>query len=148
MSLTSNNQVLSLPKLQGDSANWVTYSKRILNYLTLKGLCQHVLGTMCKLEALDEHNGSFYKQISLTPLTNEEAEKHEEVQDSYDQMQVAICKVIYRLSTRPHFSRSRMSLMLQPCGKRLHQSMLTKAACTRPTSLCNFRTLTTLRGRV
>ncbi|KAF8222666.1 hypothetical protein L208DRAFT_1056239, partial [Tricholoma matsutake] len=45
MSLTSNNQNLNLPKLRGDSSNWATYQERIINYLTLKGLKKHILGT-------------------------------------------------------------------------------------------------------
>ncbi|KAF8223593.1 hypothetical protein L208DRAFT_1104906, partial [Tricholoma matsutake] len=96
MSSTSNNQVQSLPKLRGDSSNWATYSERVLNYLTSKGLRRHVLGTARKPEELDEHNGSFYKRNSLALLTDEEVEKHEEAQDSYDQMQAAVCEVIYR----------------------------------------------------
>jgi gag-polypeptide of LTR copia-type len=96
MSLTSNNQVQSLPKLRGDSSNWATYSERVLNYLTSKGLRRHVLGTARKPEELDERNGSFYKRNSLAPLTDEEVEKHEEAQDSYDQMQAAVREVIYR----------------------------------------------------
>jgi hypothetical protein len=96
MSSTSNNQVLSLPKLRGDSSNWATYSERVLNYLTSKGLRRHVLGTACKPEELNERNGSFYKGNSLAPLSDEEIEKHEENQDSYDQMQAAVREVIYR----------------------------------------------------
>jgi hypothetical protein len=72
------------------------YSEQVLNYLTLKGLHQHVLGTVHKPEELDERNGSFYKQNSLAPLTDKEVKKHKEAQDSYDQMQAAVRKVIYR----------------------------------------------------
>jgi len=89
--------------LRGNSANWLTYSEHILNYLTSKGLCWYVLGTVCKPEALDEHNGSFYKWNSLAPLTDEEVEKHEEAQDSYDQMQAAIHEVIYRTVNKTTF---------------------------------------------
>jgi hypothetical protein len=96
MSSTSNNQIQSLPKLRGDSSNWATYSERVLNYLTSKGLRRHVLGTARKPEELDERNGSFYKRNSLAPLTDEEVEKHEEAQDNYDQMQAAVREVIYR----------------------------------------------------
>jgi gag-polypeptide of LTR copia-type len=67
-----------------------------LNYLTSKGLHQHVLGTAHKLEELNECDGSFYKGNSLALLTDEEIEKHEETQDSYNQMQAAVCEVIYR----------------------------------------------------
>ncbi|KAF8219755.1 hypothetical protein L208DRAFT_1148438, partial [Tricholoma matsutake] len=80
----SNNQVSSLPKLRSDSSNWAMYSKQILNYLTSKGLCRH------------KSNGSFFRANSLAPLTDEEIKKHEEMQDSYDQMEAAVREVIYR----------------------------------------------------
>ncbi|KAF8222199.1 hypothetical protein L208DRAFT_1109898, partial [Tricholoma matsutake] len=96
MSSTSNNQVSSLPKLQSDSSNWAMYSKWILNYLTSKGLCRHVMGTAHKPENLQESNGSFFRANPLAPLTDEEIEKHEEMQDSYNQMQAAVHEVIYR----------------------------------------------------
>ena len=85
-----NSQVLSLPKLQGDSSNWATYNERIMNYLTSKGLRRHILGTARKPEKLMDRDGSFYKQATLAPLTDEELEKHEEAQDTYDQMQAAV----------------------------------------------------------
>jgi len=103
MSLNSGIQVLSLPKLHGNSSNWVTYSECILNYFTSKGLCWHVLGTTCKLEELVERSGSFYKHNSLAPLTDDEVEKHEEIQDTYGQQQVAVCKVIYRTINKTTF---------------------------------------------
>jgi hypothetical protein len=102
-STTGNNQVLSLPKLRGDSSNWATYSERIMNYVTSKGLRRHILGTARKPEKLIEHNGSFYKQAALSPLTDEEHEKHEEAQDTYDQMQAAAHEVIYRTVDKTTF---------------------------------------------
>ena len=54
------------------------------------------MGTACKPESLQESNGSFFRGNSLAPLTDEEIEKHKEIQDSYDQMQAAVHKVIYR----------------------------------------------------
>ena len=71
------------------------YSKRILNYLTSKGFRRHIWGTVRKPEQLIECNGSYYKQGSLAPLTDEDLEKHEETIESYDQMQAAVCEVIY-----------------------------------------------------
>ena len=103
MSSNSNSQVLSLPKLCGDSSNWATYSERILNYLTSKGLCRHVLGTTRKLEQLVERSGSFYRHGALTPLTDDKLTKHEEYQDTYDQMQAAVHKVIYRTINKTTF---------------------------------------------
>ena len=76
MSLTTNNQNMSLPKLKGDSSNWATYFKRIFNYLTSKGFHRHVQGTAQKLETLSKHNGSYYNQGPLAPLSDEELEKH------------------------------------------------------------------------
>ncbi|KAF8241161.1 hypothetical protein L208DRAFT_1229318, partial [Tricholoma matsutake] len=111
---------LSLPKLQGDSSNWATYSKHILNYLTLKGLHQHVLGTMCKPEELVERDGSFYKNGSLAPLPDDEVEKNEEAQDTYDQQQATVHEVIYRTIDK---TRSRTSPLLQLCGGKLPLSM-------------------------
>ena len=67
-----------------------------MNYLTSKGLHRHVMGTARKPESLQESNGSFFRGNSLAPLTDEEIEKHEEIQDSYDQMQAAVREVIYR----------------------------------------------------
>ena len=96
MSSTSNNQSLSLPKLQSDSSNWATYSERILNYLTSKGFRRHIQGTARKPEQLIERNRSYYKQGSLAPLTDEDLEKHEETIESYDQMHAAVREVIYR----------------------------------------------------
>jgi ABC-type hemin transport system substrate-binding protein len=78
-SATTNNQTLSLPKLKSDSSNWATYSERVLNYLTSKGLRRHVQGTARKPETLTERGGSYYKTGSLAPLNDEELEKHEDV---------------------------------------------------------------------
>ena len=103
MSLTSNNQSLSLPKLKDDSSNWATYSETILNYLTLKGFCRHVQGTARKPEVLIERNRSFYKSGSLAPLTNEELEKHEEMVDTYNQSQASVRVVFYRTIDKTTF---------------------------------------------
>ncbi|KAF8236640.1 hypothetical protein L208DRAFT_1179416, partial [Tricholoma matsutake] len=102
MPSTSNNQVLLIPKLQGDSSNWATYSKWILNYITSKGLCQHVIGTVRKLETLHESNGSFFRANSLAPLNDDEIKKHEDSQDAYDQMQ-AVHEVIYQTVDKTTF---------------------------------------------
>jgi len=96
MSSTSTSiQIASLPKLLSDGSNWPTYQECVLNTLTSKGLKRHVLGTAHKPEVPVEHNGSFYYQNSMNPLTDEELEKNEDEQDSYDQKQAAIQEIIY-----------------------------------------------------
>ena len=100
---SSTNKVLSLPKLRSDSSNWATYSERILNYLTSKGYCRHVLGTVRKPETLDERNGAFYKLHSLAPLSDDELEKHKEETDLYDQKQAAVREIIYRTVDKTTF---------------------------------------------
>ena len=79
--ISSTNKNLSLPKLRSDGSNWATYSERILNYLTSKGYRRHVQGTARKPEVLTERNGSFYKSGSLSPLSDDELEKHEDATD-------------------------------------------------------------------
>ena len=66
-----------------------------INYLTLKRLKKHLLGTARKLVTLQEWNGGFYKPHSLVPLTKEEVEKHEEDEEAYEQKQAAVREVIY-----------------------------------------------------
>ncbi|KAF8805315.1 hypothetical protein BYT27DRAFT_7104775, partial [Phlegmacium glaucopus] len=92
-----------LPKLRNDSSNWATYSERILNYLTSKGFRRHVQGTARKPEQLIERNGSLFKPGSIAPLNDEELEKHEEILDTYDQMQAAVREVIYRTIDKTTF---------------------------------------------
>ena len=50
-----------------------------------------------------DRDGSFYKQATLAPFTDEELEKHEEAQDTYDKMQAAIHEVIYRTIDKTMF---------------------------------------------
>ena len=101
--ISSTNKSLSLPKLRSDGSNWATYSERILNYLTSKGYRRHVQGTACKPEVLTERNRSFYKSGSLSPLNDDELEKHEEATDLYDQMQAAVQEIIYRTVDKTTF---------------------------------------------
>jgi hypothetical protein len=95
MSSTTNKETLNLPKLWSDSTNLATYQERIINYLTLKGLKKHVLGTVRQPIKLEERGGDYCKPHSLAPLTDEELEKHEEEEEAYEQKQVAIREVIY-----------------------------------------------------
>ena len=78
---SSTSKVLSLPKRRSDSANWATYSERILNYITSKGYRRHVIGTARKPERLEKRNRAFHKIGSLAPLSDAELEKHEEATD-------------------------------------------------------------------
>jgi hypothetical protein len=56
-----------------------------------------------KLEQLVERSGSFYRHGALAPLTDDELEKHEASQDTYDQMQAAVREVIYRTINKTTF---------------------------------------------
>ena len=100
---STNNQALSLPKLRDDSSNWATYSERILNYLTSKGYCRHVLGTVRKPEDLVESGGKIYLGKSKEPMTDEQLAKHEDAMDLYDQMQAAVREIIYRTVDKTTF---------------------------------------------
>jgi hypothetical protein len=101
--MISTSKGLSLPKLRSDGSNWATYSERISNYLTSKGHRRHVQGTTRKPEVLIERNGSFYKSGSLSPLSDDELEKHEDLTDLYDQMQAAVREIIYRTVDKTTF---------------------------------------------
>ena len=103
MSSTSSNQTLNLPKLRSDSSNWSTYQEQLLNYVTSKLLKKHLLGTARKPVVLTEWNGSHYKPQSLAPLTDEELEKHEEEEETYEQKQAAVREVIYRTIDKSTF---------------------------------------------
>jgi len=100
---STNTQVLNLPKLHSDGSNWSTYQEHILNYITSKGLKQHLLGTAQKLVELREENGSLYKGITPDPLAEEEIEKHEVEEDKYEQQQAAVCEVIYQTVDKSTF---------------------------------------------
>jgi len=95
MSSTTNKETLNLLKLQSDSANWATYQEWIINYLALKGLKKHVLGTARQPIMLEEHGRDCYKPHSLAPLMDEELEKHKEEEEAYKQNQAAVWEVIY-----------------------------------------------------
>jgi hypothetical protein len=93
-STSSSNQTLTIPKLQVDGLNWSTYSERVMNYLTLKGLKRHVLGTAHRPVELVERDGDYHKPSALSPLNDEELERHEKEQDEYEQKQASVCEVI------------------------------------------------------
>ena len=142
MSLMKNNQALSLPKLWDDGSNWATYSKCILNYLISKGYCQHVQGTVCKLEVLNQHHGSFYRPSSLAPLSDDELQKHKEATDLYDQMQAAVQEIIYWTVDKTTFLQIKNEEDAASVWRKSYWFTLTKGAFMRQISWSNFRTLT------
>ena len=95
-STSSSNQIPTVPKLEADGSNWSTYSERVINYLTSKGLKRHVLGTAHKPVKLVERNGDYYKLNATSPLNDDELEKHEKDQDEYEQKQASVHKVFHR----------------------------------------------------
>ena len=105
MTLTTNAQILKLPKFWSDSSNWSTYQERIINHLTAKSprLKKHLLGTVRKLVVLQEWNRSFYKPHSLAPLTDEEVEKHKEEEEAYEHKQATVCEIIYQTVDKSTF---------------------------------------------
>ena len=105
LSLNPNNQGLSLPKIKGDSSNWATYSERILNYMTSKGFCRHILGTTCKPEAIVDCDGKFFLGASKDAVTisGKALSKHEDSMDLYDQMQATVREIIYRTVDKTTF---------------------------------------------
>jgi gag-polypeptide of LTR copia-type len=102
-STPSSNQTLTVPNLIADGSNWSMYSERVMNYLTLKGLKRHLQGTAHRLADLIERNGEYYRQGTLSPLNDEELEKHEKEPDEYEQKQASICKVFYRTVNKSMF---------------------------------------------
>ena len=85
MSSSSSVKVINLPRLAEDGSNWVTFKERILNNLTSKGLMRHIRGTARQPVQLTERNGAYYRPNELSPLSDEDLEKHEDFVDSYHQ---------------------------------------------------------------
>jgi hypothetical protein len=56
-----SNQILTVLNLIVDGSNWSTYSERVMNYLTSKGLKRHVQGTACRPANLIERNREYYR---------------------------------------------------------------------------------------
>jgi hypothetical protein len=62
----------------------------------MKGLKKHVLGVVRQLAKLEERTGEHFKLPGgTTLLTDNELEKHEEDEDSYEKKQAAVREVIY-----------------------------------------------------
>ena len=103
MSSSSSVKVTNLPRLAEDGSNWVTYKERILNNLTSKGLMRHIRGTARQPVQLIERNGSFYRPNELSPLSDEDLEKHEDSVDSYDQKEAQVREIIYKTVSKSVF---------------------------------------------
>ena len=95
-STSTTDRSLTIPKLKSDGSNWTTYSERVMNYLTSKGLKRHVIGTARRPVELIECGGEYFKPHGLTPLGDDKLEKHETEQDKYEQKQASVQEVIYR----------------------------------------------------
>jgi hypothetical protein len=114
-----NGLTLSLPKLLANSSNWSTYQEHILNAITSKGLKRHVMGNARKLADLTEINGEYYKPRALTPLEDDQLEKHEEAQDLYEQNQVTVHEIIYQTVNRSTFLQIKEEKMADSVWKKL-----------------------------
>ena len=95
-STSLTNQASAIPKLSADGLNWLSYSERVMNYLTSKGLKRHLLGTTRKPVDLIERDGGYFAPRHLGPLSDAEFEKHEEEQDEYEQKQASVHEILYR----------------------------------------------------
>jgi hypothetical protein len=102
-STPSLNQTLTVLNLIADGSNWSTYSERVMNYLTSKGLKRHIQGTVRKPADLVKRKGEYYRQGTLSPLNDKELEKHKKEQDGYEQKQASICEVFYRTVDKSTF---------------------------------------------
>jgi hypothetical protein len=70
----------------------------------MKGLKKHVLGVVRQLAKLEERTGEHFKLPGgTTPLIDNELEKHEEDEDSYEKKQAAVREVIYRTVDKSTF---------------------------------------------
>ncbi|KAG6884058.1 hypothetical protein C0993_001792 [Termitomyces sp. T159_Od127] len=82
---------LTVPKLSADRSNWMTYQEHIINALTSKKLCCHVIGTARKPVTIVKRDGSFYHDDkSLAPLLDKEIEEHEDALDDWLQKEAQI----------------------------------------------------------
>jgi hypothetical protein len=101
-----------------------------------------------KLEQLVERSGSFYRHGVLAPLTDDELEKHEASQDTYDQMQAAVREVIYRTVDKTTFLQVKNESDATTMWKKVASIHADKGSLLRKQIfLCSFRTLAMLRGR-
>ena len=64
---------------------------------------QHVCGTACQPVQLTEHNGSYYHLNKISPLSDEDLEKHEDSVDSYDQKEAQVQEITYETVSKSVF---------------------------------------------
>ena len=100
MSSSSNVKVVNLLRLLEDGSNWIIYKEHVINNLTSKGLMRHVRGTVRKPAQLIEHNGSHYRPNELSPLSDEDLEKHEDYIDSYNQKEAQVREILYETTSK------------------------------------------------
>ena len=93
----STFKVISFPKLANDGSSWTTYQDCIVNAIKVKGLCCHLLETACKLDDLTKWDSKFYKKDSMTLLSDDDLEKHEDTIDFYEQQEASLWEIIYVL---------------------------------------------------
>ena len=93
---TSSIKLTQLPKLVSDGENWLTYSERVMNAATARGLRRHLVGTALKPSTLIEKNGKFFLDASdTTPLSDDAIDKHETSVDSWEQKEAQVRELIY-----------------------------------------------------
>ena len=86
----STIKVVSLPKLTADGSNWTAYQDCIVNAIKAKGLRRHLSGTTRKPVDLEERDGDYFRPNSLSPLTDDELEVHENEIDTYEQKEATL----------------------------------------------------------
>ncbi|KAJ7095458.1 hypothetical protein C8R43DRAFT_907942, partial [Mycena crocata] len=105
MSSTSQLKITRLPKLKDDGSNWGNYKDLAMNTIIAKGLRRHAVGTAKAPPALEERDGEFFLPNRLSPLSDDELEKHEDKLDEYLQKQAQVREVIYQSVTEATFMR-------------------------------------------
>jgi len=96
MSSGSSIKILSLPKLQTNGENWVTYKERLRNHLTSKGLVRHINGTAKKPVEVEIINDKTHKKGSSTPMTDNELKMYYDSFTDYEQKEAQVRNVIYK----------------------------------------------------
>ena len=132
---------LTIPKLRLDGSNWATYSDRVINFITSKGLKRYLLGTMWKPKKLSEVDGQFFLPGKNTLLMEEQIEKHKEEIDNYETKQASVREVIiYRTVDNSTYLQIKNELDVASMWKRV---ILIHAPCSRPACLPNYKTVVT-----
>ncbi|KAG6815603.1 hypothetical protein H0H87_000211 [Tephrocybe sp. NHM501043] len=85
-----------VPRLSADGSNWTTYSECILNTLTSKKLCHHIIGKAPKLANLTEHKGFFFMgKNMLTLLLDKEIAAYKDEVELWEQKEAQVREIIY-----------------------------------------------------